>query len=142
MLRQHASAGTVGGGLVAIVEVRQRRGGLPPQVVLRQSSRDKKFDAFVLKAAREGAAHAPPMPSRGGGIHPEGTRSVWSYTGLVTHRKSAKQLKKEGKSSAEIAARSALSLLGGLGFDETKGDLYVEDGTPAYQVKVALLAVY
>jgi hypothetical protein len=112
-------------------------------VTLRKGSGDPVFDAFVLASARAGAQKAPAMPARGAGIHPDGTRSVWSFQGKVVFTKSAKQLKQEGKSAAGIAARAAASLVGGgLGFDETTGEVDMADGTPTYRVKVALLAVY
>lgn len=143
-LRRHTSEEAAeGGGLVAVVELRQARDGKVEQVALRRSSGNKRFDAFVLDSARKGAQNAPPLPDQGAGIHAEGTRSVWAFKGSVVYVKSTSQLKKEGKSTAGVVARSALSLLtGGLGFDENKGELDVEDSTPSFRVKVALLAVY
>lgn len=143
-LRRHASEQTARGALVAVVEVRQTHSGKVEAITLRKGSGDPRFDAFVVASARKGAQEAPAMPERGAGIHPEGTRSVWSFRGKVVFTKSAKQLKKEGKSTAGIAARAAASLLtgAGLGFDETTGEVDMADGTPTYQVKVALLAVY
>lgn len=142
-MRRHASEQTAPGGLLAVVEVRQTHSGKVEAVSLRKSSGDPNFDAFVLASARKGAQKAPPMPDHGAGIHPEGTRSVWSFRGKVVFTKSVEQLKKEGKSTAGIAARAATSLLaGGLGFDEVTGEVDMEDGTPTYRVKVALLAVY
>jgi hypothetical protein len=142
-VRRTMSEESARGALIAVVEVRQSHSGKVEAVTLRKGSGDPGFDAFVLASARKGAQQAPAMPPQGAGIHPEGTRSVWSFRGRVVFTKSAKQLKKEGKSTAGIAARAAASLVsGGLGFDEVSGELDMADGTPTYQVKVALLAVY
>lgn len=142
-LRAHASEQVAGGALVAVVEIRQAHDGKVQEVSLRKGSGDPRFDAFVLASARSGAQKAPTMPDHGAGIHPTGTRSVWAFQGTLVFKKSVRQLKKEGKSAAGIAARTVTSLLGGgLGFDETRGELDIADGTPSYRIKVALLAVY
>jgi hypothetical protein len=130
-----------GAALKALVELRQAQDGKLLATILIKSSGNAEFDAHVIRAAPDALKDLPPPPPDGEGIHATGIRSLWAFEGSISYRKSAKDV---GSGDwASVAAAAIPSLLGGMPFDETTGDVYVLDPAhPDFVVKVKLIAVY
>jgi hypothetical protein len=130
------------GGLEARVEMWQSIEGKLVKLSLIKSSGNKDFDAHVVRNAPNALKDLPPPPPDGAGVHPEGIHSLWAFQGKISYMKSAKNVNMK-KDWAGVAAAAIPSLLSGMPFDETTGDVYVLDpSSPEFVVKVHLLAVY
>ncbi len=123
--------------LRAVVQLRQGPDGKVTEVTLLESSGNAAFDKHVLATAPASAESAPKPRAAPGAL-----RTVWEYKGLLQYRKRLKDFKKgEGLSKAVATAISTLT--GTASFEETTGDVYVNDLLhPDFRVKVKLLRVY
>ncbi len=149
-LREFAD-GRFGDGIIALVEIKQTREGVFEKANLVRSSGNRLFDQHVMKTAPDAINHhAPPAPSQGVGLHPDGIRTVWAFEGRVIFKHKVKRDQLTARDWAGLAGMQALSALtnnwvpGALGnFDETTGELEIIDLTkPRFVCNVRLLRIY
>ena len=128
-------------GLLALVELRQGLDGKLLELSLRQPSGNVAFDAHVMRSAPQAISELPLPPQSGGGIHPDGLHSLWSFQGKIVYKRKMRDMNllRDGWYMALLAATG----LATSSFDETTGDMEVPDFRhPEFQLKVKLLKVY
>lgn len=135
---------SMGGKLMAVVEIRQGNDGAFVDAKLVKTSGNPLFDSFVLATAPSSISLLPPLPSNVAQTHPAGVRSLWSFEGLLEYRKRASEMKTEkAADKAYMAAMGLLSLVTGAPFEETTGDVYLMDvRDPKFRVRASLLRLY
>lgn len=139
-LREFAD-GRFGGGLLAIVEIRQSSDGKYQGAVVLQSSGNRVFDAHVMRSAPL-ALESLEAPSAGApGVRPDGIRSTWAFEGRVTYKKKLSDFELQ-KDWWYLLAMAPASLATG-NFDEVTGEVDLVDlRNPQFLCKVKLLRVY
>ncbi len=133
--------GKMGSNMEAVVELRQAATGALLEALLLRSSGSQPFDAWVLDVAVKAVPLTLAPPDAGLGIHPDGMRSVWAFSGKVVYRRSVRDVNiKDDWWYFALAA--PLSAITGH-FDEVTGEAdYVDLRHPSFECKTRLLQVY
>lgn len=134
-----------GGHQVTIVEIRQTPQGAFVDARILRSSGNSAFDDHVMALVPTGIAAVPVVPDHLQARHPHELRSVWEFRGKHILRKKLREVKgpQNAGDVVYLAAMGAASLLSGMPFDETTGDVYVLDlKDPKFHVGVTLLQLY
>jgi hypothetical protein len=133
--------GSSGGGLVAVVELRQTKTGQVIELSLKHGSGDAQFDKWVLASVPEGLAKADPPPTEGAGIHEKGLHTLWAFQGHISYmRKVSDANAKDDWWYAPIG--TVLGAMAGH-FDIGSSDVeYFDPRHPHFVVNAKLLRVY
>src|SRR5690606_19599020 len=83
LLGASAQRGGIPPILSAEVGIRQGPDGRVLEVKLLRASGNAVFDAFVVDVAPASAKRAGTPPERGSGIHADGMRTAWLFTGQL-----------------------------------------------------------
>jgi hypothetical protein len=131
-----------GNELVVVLELFQDPTGRVVKAELVEASGDKLFDEHILDITRAGDFPGVPkhvVARSRGAVH-----STWEFRGRYNFRKKLRELRAENPADAALIALEGLgSLLTGLPFDETTGDIYVLDfRDPRFDVRSKLLRLY
>ncbi|MHB8420236.1 MAG: TonB C-terminal domain-containing protein [Myxococcales bacterium] len=130
-----------GGGLTVVVELRQRGDGKFVSVELKQRSTDPDFDAWVLAEIPEGLATLPPPPAFGAGLHKDGLRSLWAFTGKVSYMRKVDDIQMKDD-WWYLPAAAALAMLGGHFDIGSSSPEMIDLRHPHFIVTSKLLRVY
>jgi hypothetical protein len=133
--------GKMGAELVAVVELRQAASGALLHSLLVQSSGNTLFDSWVMGQAIEGVGLAAEPPDAGLGIHEDGMRSVWAFSGKVVYKRSLQETRLKDDWWYLLGALATSTLAGN--FEETTGKIeYIDLRHPSFECRVSLLQVY
>ncbi len=131
-----------GNNLIAIIKIRQDFKGKLISALLMQSSGNKLFDEHIVNVAPQALEKLAPLKLAGAFSTEANKISVWVFEGQISYSKSIKEINWK-KNGWAVAALLPISLLKGIPFDETSGDVYVTDiKSPRILIKSRLLKVY
>ena len=133
--------GSSGGGLVAVVELRQTKAGKIVELSLKHGSGDSGFDRWVLAEIPEGLAKVDPPPTDGAGIHEKGLHTLWAFEGHISYMRKVSDVNaKDDWWYAPIG--TVLGAMAGH-FDIGSSDVeYFDPRHPHFVVNAKLLRVY
>lgn len=130
--------GKMSNGLIAIVELAQGQDAKLLSLQLVQPSGNAVFDKFVMEVAPKSLEGVKAFAA---GSHPNGLRTWWEFRGVVSYKRSVKDMNVKDD-WWYVAAMMPANLVTG-NFEETTGDVYLVDVRhPQYKCSVRLLRVY
>lgn len=132
-----------GSELTAIVDITQNGLGEIEHAELLKSSGSRVFDQEILTSFTQSVTEVE-IPDHLRAAYPTGRRSVWEVHGKLVLRKKARDVHADNAAQAlKIAAGVPLTLLTGMPFEETTGDVWLYDfDHPTAECRARLLRLY